>query len=68
MHLVKDTETWTRHRLRDNNNVRLFVRRATVLPLPLVPPELVEYVWFTAIEDNEGFAINTTAFVDYVTE
>ena len=51
---------------RDNDNVRLFVRRASVLPL--VPPELVEDVWLNALEDSEEIAINTTAFADYATE
>ena len=36
---------------RDNDNVRLFVRRTAVLPL--VKPELVEDVWFNALEDRE---------------
>jgi hypothetical protein len=51
---------------RDNDNIRLFARRAAVLPL--VPPELVEDVWFNALEDSEEIAINMTAFADYVTE
>ena len=51
---------------RDNDIVRLFVRRAAVLPL--VPPELVEDVWFNAIEERDDIVINTTAFADYVTE
>jgi hypothetical protein len=36
---------------RDNDIVRIFVRRAAVLPL--VPPELVEDVWFNVLEDSE---------------
>ena len=51
---------------RDNDMVRLFVRRAGALPL--VPPDLVEDVWFNAIEDRDVIVINTTAFADYVTE
>ncbi|XP_071177801.1 uncharacterized protein [Mytilus edulis] len=51
---------------KNNEDLRLLVRRAAVLPL--VPPQLVEDVWFTALEDAEEFAINTTAFADYVTE
>ena len=51
---------------RDNDIVRIFVRRAAVLPL--VPPELVEDVWFNAIEDIDDIVINTTAFADYVTK
>ncbi|VDI04710.1 Hypothetical predicted protein [Mytilus galloprovincialis] len=51
---------------KNNEDLRLLVRRAAVLPL--VPPQLVEDVWFTALEDAEEIAINTTAFADYVTE
>ena len=36
---------------RDNDNIRLFVRQAAVLPL--VPPELVEDVWLNVLEDSE---------------
>ena len=35
---------------RDNDIVRIFVRRAAVLPL--VSPELFEDVWFSALEDR----------------
>ncbi|VDI62638.1 Hypothetical predicted protein [Mytilus galloprovincialis] len=51
---------------KNNEDLRLLVRCAAVLPL--VPPQLVEDVWFTALEDAEEIAINTTAFADYVTE
>jgi hypothetical protein len=49
---------------RDNDIIRLFVRRTAVLPL--VPPELVEDVWFNALEHREEIAINATTFTDYV--
>ena len=38
----------------DNNNLRLFVRRAAVLPLVL--SELVEGLWFNALEDSKDIA------------
>jgi hypothetical protein len=60
MHLEKDTETWTRHRLQRQQ------QRPTILPLVL--PKLVEDVWFNTLEDSEEIAINTTAFANYVTE
>ena len=43
---------------RDNDNVRLFIRRAVVLPL--VPSELVEEVWFNALADSGEIAITST--------
>jgi len=42
-----------------NDNLRLFVRRAAVLPLVL--SELVEGLWFNALEDSEDVATNNTA-------
>jgi hypothetical protein len=38
----------------DNNNLRLFIRRAAVLPLVL--SELVEGLWFNALEDSKDVA------------
>ena len=66
MPLKKDTETWTRYRLQRQRQ-RPTIRK-TSSSSTLIPPELVEDVWFNALEDSEEIAINTTAFADYVTE
>ena len=51
---------------KEDEDMRLFVRRAAILPL--VPAEFVEDVWFNALEDAEDLPFNTTPFADYVTE
>ena len=50
---------------RDNDNIRLFVRHAAVLPLVL--SDLVE-VRFCPLEDREEIDINRTAFAGYVSK
>ena len=51
---------------KENDNLRLLVRRAA--EFPLIPTDLVEDVWFNALEDSEDIHIDATAFADYVTE
>ena len=51
---------------RENDNVRLFIRRAVVLPL--VPSELIEEAWSNALADSDEIAINISAFANYATE
>lgn len=53
---------------RDNDDVRLLVRRAAALPL--IPMERVEDVWFQALEDANDADIPhpLLPFTDYVTE
>ena len=52
---------------RNNEDIRQLVRRATYLPL--VPMDLIEDVWFNALNDLEDIdtPANTTTFTDYVT-
>ena len=52
---------------RNNEDIRQLVRRAT--SLPLVPMDLIEDVWFNALNDLEDIdtPANTTTFTDYVT-
>jgi hypothetical protein len=52
---------------RNNDDIRQLVRRAA--GLPLVPMDLIEDVWFNALNDLEDIDIpaNTTTFTDYVT-
>ena len=53
---------------KDNEDVKLFVRRAAILPL--VPLDVIEDVWFQALEDRDDANITqlTEQFTDYVTE
>lgn len=51
---------------KDNDDFRMLVRRASVLPL--VPIGLVEDVWFHALENNDDDTASVVAFKDYVTE
>ncbi|CAC5379688.1 unnamed protein product [Mytilus coruscus] len=54
--------------IKKNEDITRLIQRAAVLPL--VPPHLVEDVWFTTLEDI-GEADNipaTPSFTDYVTE
>lgn len=53
-------------RFREENSVRLLVRRAAVLPL--IPEHRVEDVWLEALEDNEDDDHDVLRFKDYVTE
>lgn len=53
-------------RFREEDSVRLLVRRAAVLPL--VPEHRVEDVWLEALEDNEDDDHDVLRFKDYVTE
>ena len=52
---------------RNNEDIRQLVRRATALPL--VPMDLIEDVWFNALNDLEDIdtPAKTTTFTDYVT-
>ena len=53
---------------RNNEDIRQLARRAAVV-LPLVPMDLIEDVWFNALNDIEDSdtPANTTTFTDYVT-
>jgi len=51
---------------KNNPSVKLFVRRAAVLPL--LPPNVLEDYWFNAIEDADDIPENITPLADYVTE
>jgi hypothetical protein len=52
---------------RNNEDIRQLARGAAVV-LPLVPMDLIEDVWFNALNDLEDIdtPANTTTFTDYV--
>jgi hypothetical protein len=64
---MKKNHTGLQVTYRNNDDIRQLVRRAAVLPL--VPMDLIEDVWFNALNDIEDIDIpaNTTTFTDYVT-
>lgn len=53
-------------RYREDDAIQKLVRRAAVLPL--VPVNLVEDVWFAALEDIDDTSDAVRRFTDYVTE